>query len=88
MAKSFQEALIDGFEHVTHVNDLESLKDLREEGVRVDDEGYYSFSFGEHKEYELCIEPLSEDNQFQIAIYKNRIPLNVKLPIWSKKQAS
>ncbi len=85
MAKAFQDALRDGYNHLTESTDQERIKQLRDEGVLVDDEGYHVFSFGPEHQYELTIEPLSEDGQYQIALYKNGITLTEKLPIWSKK---
>lgn len=83
--KDFSESLKDGFSHITDITDIQAVKKFREEGIRIDDEGYYSFAFGEHKEYELCIEPIGEDGQYQIALFKNRILLTEKLPVWTKK---
>lgn len=89
MNKDFFETLKDGFKHITEIGDPEEMAKLREDGVIVDDEGYYSFSFGEHHEFELCIEPLLEDSEdnamFKIALYKNRVLLTQKLEICVRK---
>lgn len=85
--KSFAEALKDGFAHIKHITDPILSKSLHEEGI-LGDEGYYTFSFGEHKEYELAVEPAGREDEdiFYIALYKNRILLTEKLQIWIPKQ--
>ncbi len=80
--KDFAQSLRDGFTHITEITDKDTLEKLRGEGILIDTEGYYSFSFGEHKEFELCIEPYLQDGQYFVSIYKNRVLLNGKLPIW------
>jgi hypothetical protein len=82
--KVFLEALKDSFLHIKEINNKDLIQELREEGVQIDAEGYYSFSFGDHKEFELAIEPIGPEGQFQIALYKNRVKLIDKLPIWIK----
>lgn len=82
--KPFFEALSDGFTHITSVTDPDFLRSLREEGIRVDDEGYYTFSPRDHVEYELRIEPFGEEGCYLIAFYKNRIPLTQKLMVWTR----
>jgi len=84
MSKTFTEVLTDGFTHITDINDSAFLHQLRDEGVRVDDEGYHAFQFGDHKEYTLTIEPLAKDNQYQIALYKHNVTITLKLPVWSQ----
>lgn len=84
--KPFFEALSDGFTHITEITDPASLAALRAEGIRVDDEGYYTFSFGEHKEFELRIEPFSDEGCYLVALYKNSIPITQKLVIWTHEQ--
>jgi len=82
--KAFSEALADGFTHILEISDPELLKTLRDEGIQIDTEGYWSFSFGENKEYELCVEPLAEDGNFRMCLYKNRVLLTEPLIIWEK----
>ncbi len=86
MVKDFFEALKDGFIHVTEITDPETLKKLRSDDILIDEEGYYSFSFGEKKEFELCIEPFGEEGQYCISLYKNRVRLTERLPIWVNKR--
>lgn len=84
--KTFLDALTDGFSHIKELSDPEQIKKLRDENVLIDDEGYYSFCFGEHKEYELAIEPVLEidkdEKTYYITLYKNRIPITERL--WIK----
>ncbi len=80
--KPFIEALRDGFNHVTEISDPEQIAVLRGEGIRIDEEGLYVFSFGEKKEYDLRIEPYGEEGHYLVALYKNGVLLNNKLPIW------
>lgn len=82
MSKPFDEALKDSFNHVTQINDPETVAQLRAQGVLVDSEGYHALTFGDHNEYELAIEPIADEGNYQIAIYKNRVPLAEKLIIW------
>lgn len=77
--KQFQEALSDGFKHITQISDPAFLNKLRHEGVLVDEEGIYSFSFGDSFEYSLQIEPLKDEEEYRIVLYKNRIPLTEPL---------
>ena len=78
--KSFIEALNDGFVHITELTDSKHIEQLRSDGVLVDTDGYWVFSFGEHKEFELCIEPLAE-NRYYVSLYKNRVLITEKLPV-------
>lgn len=84
--KKFSEALQDGFQHITEITDKKTLDTLRNEGIRIDDEGYYIFSFGEHKEYELAIEPVGEHGQYQISLYKNRVRITEPLIVWNHQE--
>ena len=77
--KQFTEALSDGFTHITQISDPAFLKKLRSENVLVDSEGIYSFSFGDNHEYALNVEPLQEENEYRIILYKNRVPLTEPL---------
>jgi hypothetical protein len=86
--KPFAEALRDGFHHVREITDPIFLRSLRSEGIRVDDEGYYSFSFGDKKEYELRVEPIGEEGEYQVALYKNNVLMNEKLHIWIKDDSN
>lgn len=82
MSKDFYEALSDGFSHITSITDKQTLDTLRSEGIRIDDEGYYSYGFGQNNsEYELCIEPIHEEGVYLVALYKNRVLLTEKLLI-------
>lgn len=80
MIKPFHEALSDGFKHIKNINNPELIKKFREEGILIDQEGYYSFVFGDKKEFELSIEPIGSG--YMISLYKNRVritePLLVK----------
>lgn len=82
--KDFAESLRDGFTHITHLTDPVQITLLREEGILVDSEGYFSFSFGEHKEFELCFEPVGDEGEYLVALYKNRILLTQKVPVCQK----
>jgi len=84
--KPFEESLADGFAHITEISDPETLKQLRSEGILIDTEGLYVFSFGDNKEYDLRVEPYGEEGQYLIALYKNGVLLNNKLPIWTEKK--
>ncbi len=84
--KPFEEALRDGFQHILEITDPETLKKLRDDGIRVDEEGYYSFSFGEKKEFELCIEAVGDEGNYYISLYKNRVLLTQRLPICIPKK--
>ncbi len=79
------EALTDGFQHIIDITDPETVRWYRDLGVRIDDEGYYSFSFGEHKEYEMRIEPLGTEDQYYVSLYKNGVLLTERLPVWTRK---
>lgn len=79
MTKSFEEALSDGFKHITNITDPELLKTLRGENVLVDGEGYHSFTFGDNHEYELAVQPIGEG--YLISIYKNHVRITEPLPI-------
>ena len=84
--KGFVEALSDGYKHIRDITDPHFLKKLREEQIKVDEEGLWEFTFGDHKEYDLRVEPIGEEGQYQIALYKNGILLTQKLPVWTKKE--
>lgn len=84
--KDFHSALIDGFLHITEITDPERLKRMREEGILVDSEGYYVFTFGDSKEYDLSIEPIGEEHEWLVALYKNGVLLTEKLHVWSQKK--
>lgn len=79
MQKPFQEALTDGFKHLTQISDPDEVRRLREEGILVDSEGVYVFSFGEHHEYSLSIEPITEG--YLVSLYKNKVRLTEPLPV-------
>jgi len=79
MQKPFEEALIDGFKLIKHLSDPEQIKKLRDEGILIDSEGIYVFEFGDHKEYSLNIEPITEG--YLVSLYKNRIRLTEPLPV-------
>lgn len=79
--KSFEEALKDGFTRVTEVTDKETLTKLRQDGVDVDGEGYYSFLFGDNKEYELRIEPILREGCYAVALYKSSVLITERVPV-------
>lgn len=79
--KGFDEALKDGFTHIEEVTDPEELKKLRDEGVLIDSEGYWSFLFGPNQEFELRLEPILEEDVFYIALYENNHLKTEKLPV-------
>jgi hypothetical protein len=83
--KPFLEVLQDGFQHITEISDPEVLKQLREDGILIDSEGLYVFSFGDSKEYDLRVEPYGEEGHYLIALYKNGVLLNNKIPVWNTK---
>lgn len=78
MIKNFVASLKDGFANLRNIP-RERLENYRAEGIRVDDEGIHCFSFGEHKEYEQCLEPFGEEGEYLVALYKNGILLTEKL---------
>ena len=79
MQKTFNEALTDGFKHVTQLSDPVQIKKLRDEGILIDSEGIFVFEFGDNHEYSLSLEPIAEG--FLVSLYKNRIRLTEALPI-------
>jgi hypothetical protein len=86
MLKPFEEALKDGFLNIKDIPDKEFRDFLREEGVAVDDVGIWQYIFGEHKEFELTVEPLEEENEYLIGLYRNKILLIPKLYICAQKK--
>jgi len=77
--KLFLEALYDGFKHVDSISDPERLKDLRGQDIQIDTDGLWVFEFGEHKEYSFEVQPLPEDGQYRIVLYKNGVVLTEPL---------
>ena len=77
--KGFREAVRDGYKRLKTIYDPLILKQYKEEGVQMEYEDIYSFTFGDQKEYEQRIEPIGEEGQYQIALYKNGILINHKL---------
>jgi hypothetical protein len=82
MIKPFMEVLKDCFEWIREIPDKDLLAKYRNEGIHIDTEGIHSFSFGDHKEYHLDIEPFGEPGNYYISLYKSRILLINKLSIW------
>lgn len=80
MQKPFSEALSDGFKKITNISDPELINRLRSEGILCDTEGIYSFTFGDHHEFSLQIEPIAEEG-YLVSLYKNGIRLTEPLPI-------
>lgn len=66
---------------MTDSSDPEFIQKMRSEHILIDDEGYWSFSFGDDKEFELCVEPIGPEGTYAIALYKNRVLLLNRLPI-------
>lgn len=79
--KYFPEALKDGFEHISEVPDKALVASLRDEGILIDSEGYYRKLFGEHKEFELRLEPIGHEGTYYVALYRFSILLTEKLPM-------
>jgi hypothetical protein len=79
MQKAFEESLKDGFRHIVNITDPKLLNKLRGESILVDDEGYYTFEFGDNKEYSLNVEPIG--NGYYISLYKNKIRITEPLPV-------
>lgn len=77
--KKFQEALSDGFKHITTISDPQELRNLRDEGILIDSEGVDVFAFGDNKEYSLSIEPIEEG--YLVSLYKNKIRITEPLPV-------
>lgn len=50
-------------------------------GFGRDFRSYWSFSFGENKEYELAFEPLLFDNQMYVCLYKDGEVLTSKVVV-------
>ncbi len=84
--KGFEEALKDGFVHVTEITDPELLRSLRADGVQIDAEGYHSFYFGDKKEFELRFEPILEDGMYYVALYLRNVLLTEKIPVRALKR--
>ena len=70
-------AILDGIDGDTKVAILKGT--MKEEYIK--HPSYYSFLFGENKEYELCFERLLFDNQWYVALYKNKDLLTEKVVI-------
>lgn len=83
MVKPFQEALTDGFKHITTLTDPDLIKKLRSEGILIDTLGIYSFEFGDHKEYTLNVEPIAEIGTYRIILRKNQVALTESLYVKS-----
>ena len=81
MPKGFEEALKDGFLHITDITDPNQLAQLRSEGIQIDAEGYHTFIFGPANEYELRFEPFFEDGFFYVALYHQNTLITEKIPI-------
>lgn len=79
MQKLFLEALKDGFKHLTNITNPELVKQLRNEGVLVDSEGIYVFTFGDSHEFMLAVEPIGEG--YLISLYKNHVRITEPLPV-------
>lgn len=79
--KSFEEAIKDGFTHVTDITDPEQLAKLRKDAVQIDSEGYRSFLFGPNKEFELRFEPILAEGCYQVCLYSNDVLLTEKVPM-------
>jgi predicted nucleic acid-binding Zn-ribbon protein len=84
--KHLAESLSDGYEHVTEIP-AELLSKFRIEGYRVDDEGYYIFTFGENKEYQQVIMPIGSDGQYLISLQKNGVTLTEPLLVKGTDEA-
>ena len=85
--KPFREALRDGFRYVKELP--RSLSQYyHSEGINeVDLEGIHAFVFGDHKEYELRVEPFGEDeDEYLISLYKHNVLLTERLRVWIKKK--
>lgn len=51
-----------------------------------EDFGYYSFKFGDNHEFELAFEPLMQDGQMYVALYRNgELLLNDKVVVKAGK---
>lgn len=81
MFKYFNEVLKDGFNHVTDITDIDFITACRQEGIRIDEEGYYTISFGDNKEFELRVLPFGDDGIYLVSVYKNNTPITIPLPI-------
>lgn len=79
--KGFIEALKDGFQHITDITDPEQLKTLRADGIQVDAEGYWTYLFGDNKEFELRFEPILGEGMYYVSLYKNRVLLTEKIAV-------
>lgn len=67
---SFTQSLLKGFKYVPTEKERSFLF-LDSDGMRIIPEGYFSFKFGESKEFEIAFEPLIEENQWYVALYKD-----------------
>ena len=76
--KTFKEALEEGFQSVYQAKDGKIVIDSENEVGMPD---YYSFKFGDNEEYELNFEPLLFDNQYYVALYKNKELLTEKVVV-------
>lgn len=76
--KTFEEALKAGFKRTDNRTGFIVSKD----GIEAEfNEGYWTFTFGNNNEYELCFEPLIFDQQYYVAVYKNKELLTEKVVI-------
>lgn len=86
--KSCYQVLHNGFSHIDSITDETFLRDLREQGVSVDDEGIHVKTFGDNHEYDWYVFPIGEDQEGDemayIAIYKNGVRITDKIQIWLK----
>lgn len=75
--KTFDKALQEGFTHIPDLPEGQYFPFISESTA----DGYWSFKFGDNDEYELCFESLLFDNQYYVALYKNKSLLTEKVVI-------
>lgn len=84
--KPFPEALRDGFRKVVELPQFLAHYYQKEGMNEVPMDGFHVFAFGDHREFELRVEPFGEDeNEFAIGVYKNNVLLTERLIVWRKK---
>jgi len=85
--KFFNEALKDSFIHVKEITDPETLHKFRNEGYRVDEEGYWYQIIDSINQIERRIYPILDEGMYCEVLYKRNIPISTSLPIRSLEES-
>lgn len=76
--KGFAASLKDGFKNLRTIP-RDVLFQYRRDGIKVDEEGVWSFSPRQNPEYEWRLEPIGEEGEYLVAFYRNGVLLTEKL---------